>query len=154
LRALDVDTVVYVDAHWDMREEYMGERYSHACVARRLVEEGKKLIFLGVRSGSKEEWERGRRHVWCGREGWPEVEGKVYITIDVDAFDPAFAPGVGTPEPGGVDPGTFFAWLRRIPAEVVGADVVETNPLIEGWITPALAAKIVRELAAKMIAGP
>ncbi len=153
LRALNVNTVVYIDAHWDLRDEYMGERYSHACVARRLIEDGKKVLFLGVRSGTREEWTLGKQYIWYGVERWPDIEGNVYITLDMDVFDPAFAPGVGTPEPGGISPSAFFAWLRRIPAKIVGADIVEVNPLIEGWRTPILAAKVVRELAAKMISG-
>ncbi len=154
VRALRPKTIVYMDAHWDLREEYMGGRLSHACVARRLVEEGYKVVFYGVRSGSREEWEVGRRMEMYGVEdAWVPPEGDVYISVDVDVLDPAFAPGVGTPEPGGVDVGKVLSLIHALRGRIVAADIVEVNPLVEHRITPVVAAKILREIVASMV-GP
>ena len=144
--------VLYLDAHLDLREEYGGSAHSHACTAARIAETGAHISFFGVRSGTREEW-AGAEEMDVRRAGerWPtEFREPVYITVDMDVFDPAFAPGVGTPEPAGITPAEFFSWLHNIDAEIVGVDVVETNPLVEGNITPVLAAKVVRNAVAKM----
>jgi agmatinase len=145
--------VIYFDAHWDLRDSYGDSSHSHACVASRLLDMGAKITFLGVRSGSREEWERGKTLSMFGPdETWPDKFSEpVYITVDIDVFDPAFAPGVGTPEPAGITPSKFFNWLYRAKIDkIVGFDVAETNPLIEDHITPILAARIVRDMIAKM----
>lgn len=148
--------VLYFDAHWDLRESYGESTHSHACTAARIVDLGAEVIFFGIRSGSKEEWERGKGFELYPDEGmpWPTRFGDepVYITVDMDVFDPAFAPGVGTPEPAGITPKAFLNWLYELDANIVGFDVVETNPMVEDTITPVLAARIVRDLIAKMAA--
>ncbi len=145
--------VIYFDAHWDMRDSYGESTHSHACTAARIAEMGAKITFIGVRSGAKEEWERGKTYPrFKAGEKWPfKFSGPTYITVDMDVFDPAFAPGVGTPEPAGITPREFFEWLYTVEIEkIVGFDVVEANPLIEDHITPILAARIVRDMIAKM----
>lgn len=144
--------VLYLDAHWDLRAEYGESSHSHACTAARIADMGAEVIFFGVRSGSRDEWEMGRNFTsFSAADAWPfRFSGPVYITVDMDVFDPAYAPGVGTPEPAGVLPTKFFNWLYSIEAKIVGFDVVETNPMVEDAITPVLAARIVRDMIAKM----
>ncbi len=150
-------TVLYFDAHWDLRAEYGESTHSHACTAARIAEMGANIVFFGVRSGSREEWQKGKDFELYATEDtpWPTRLGgdPVYITVDMDVFDPAYAPGVGTPEPAGITPKAFLQWIYVLDANIVGFDVVETNPMVEDSITPVLAARIVRDLLAKMAAG-
>ncbi len=147
--------VLYFDAHWDLRAEYGESTHSHACTAARIAEMGAEVVFFGVRSGSREEWKESEKYTsFSTTEAWPFMfSGPVYITVDMDVFDPAYAPGVGTPEPAGVLPIKFFNWLYGLDANIVGFDVVETNPMVEDTVTPVLAARIVRDMIAKMWAG-
>jgi agmatinase len=137
--------VVQLDAHADLRQEYLGDRWSHACAMARCLDHGVPLTALGIRNYSVEEarWIRkgipGYRivHAWeMEHENWIERElaglaGKpVYLTIDLDYFDPAIIPATGTPEPGG---GTWWPTLRFLErlmasADVVACDVVELAP--------------------------
>jgi len=151
-------TVVHFDAHADLRDSYSGTPYSHACVMRRVVELGCKVYQVGVRSAAKEEAEF--------RESSPLVEPlelqelprlfsrlstPVYISVDIDYFDPAYAPGTGTPEPPGASPLEFFETLYKLPAvNLVGFDLVEVSPPYDpSGVTQALGAKIVREVMLK-----
>ncbi len=147
---------VQLDAHADLRDEYEGTPFSHACVARRLAEMG-PLVQVGIRSLSTDEdaflkeapvktffW-----HDLAETPGWPEkipgVTGDVYVTIDLDVLDPAIMPSTGTPEPGGLNWRELLAFLRRLSrtARIVGFDVVELSP-IPGLIGPDfLAAKLI-----------
>lgn len=152
--------VAHFDAHADLRDTYLGERLSHATVLRRvweLVGDG-RLFQFGIRSGTADEWAfaaahartfadavveplRAVRSEWAGRP--------VYVTFDVDVIDPAFLPGTGTPEPGGITAREAFeaaALFRGL--DVVGVDVVETMPLYDtSQRTALVAAKLVREFA-------
>jgi agmatinase len=151
--------VVQFDAHADLRDEYLGTKFSHACVMRRVLELGCKLIQVGIRSGTKEEFELMRS---CERITYLKTPKEladvlinerlpVYFTVDIDFFDPAFAPGTGTPEVGGFSPLEFFEAIYKLPAvKFVGFDVVEVSPPYDpSGITQALAAKVVRELILK-----
>ncbi|MFQ5896392.1 MAG: agmatinase [Nitrospinota bacterium] len=148
------------DAHCDLREEYLGERLSHTTVMRRASEwlrEG-SLFQFGVRSGTREEFELARR--WgslrpLSAEAVEEVlratgERALYLTLDLDALDPASLPGTGTPEPGGVSFGELaaaIAALRGTGERLVGVDVVELCPPHDPSGTSAVvAAKAVREI--------
>jgi len=152
-------TVVQFDAHADLREEYLGTRFSHACVMKRLLEIGCKLIQVGIRSGTKEEFEIMEREPGIfylkDLSNLPSLLEKesnpVYFTIDIDFFDPSYAPGTGTPEAGGYSPLEFFSAIYKLPAvNVAGFDVVEVSPPYDySGITQALASKIVRELMLK-----
>lgn len=151
-------SVVHFDAHADLREKYLGLRLSHATVMRRVVEivGGDRLFQFGIRSGTREEWAFARSAVNIH----PEVEiddvkrtaqklkGKpVYITLDIDVLDPAFAPGTGTPEPGGCTPRQLFSALEALSdLNVVAFDLVEVcPPFDQSERTAILAAKLVRE---------
>ncbi|MFH1059982.1 MAG: agmatinase [Pseudomonadota bacterium] len=137
-------TVLSLDAHLDLREEYGGEPLSHACVMKRALDLGLTVRHLGVRSCSVEEAAlvkaRGLRPIWArlvhSDPDWLEksldgVSGPVYVTLDVDGFDPAVIAATGTPEPGGLSWPQVAAWLaevcRRHP--VLGVDVVELAPM-------------------------
>jgi len=153
-------TVVQFDAHADLREEYSGTPYSHACVMRRVLELGNtRLIQVGIRSGTGEEFnliEKSGRITYVKDvkelpKALSDVKTPLYFTIDIDFFDPSFAPGTGTPEHCGALPVDFFKAVYKLPAaEVVGFDVVEISPPYDpSGITQALGAKLVRELLLK-----
>lgn len=141
-------TVVQLDAHSDLRDEYEGSRYSHACVARRLLEypEIEQVLQLGIRSVCPEEVAFARDHpervrVWYAEDvhhgGWREtfiarVRGRrVYLTLDVDGLDPSVVPATGTPEPDGLSWHEALDILRTLTqhARVVGMDCVELAPV-------------------------
>ncbi len=151
--------VVFIDAHSDYRDSYMGERFSHACVARRVSEiVGKEnVVSLGIRSVSTEELEAGPQTFFTSYEvnSNPErmksflkefCNSKVYLSIDFDGFDPAYAPGVGTPEPFGLNPTILFDVLDAIGDNLVGLDVNEITPLFDNGNTSMLAARIIQEV--------
>jgi len=137
--------LVQLDAHADLRESYQGERHSHACAMARCLDHA-TVHAVGIRSYSDGEAERIRRgipgytltHAWeMSGDDWIDralagIEGrKVYLTFDVDYFDPSVIPATGTPEPGG---GTWWPTLRLLEAlferaDVVAADVVELAPI-------------------------
>ena len=150
-------SVLQIDAHADLRDHYAGSRDSHACVMRRVIETADRICQLGVRSLSLEEFQECPDQVstfitpaqvaaddkWIDR-AVAMLGQKVYITVDVDGFDPSFAPGVGTPEPGGLDWASVTALIRRVAAEreVVAADIVEVRPIPPNHITEFLAARL------------
>ncbi len=152
-------TVLQLDAHADLRAEYEGTPYSHACVMHR-VHEHVDLVPVGIRSLTAEERELMRRRristffarelddpTWIDR-AMGALGPDVYITIDVDFFDPAIMPATGTPEPGGGSWNPTIAFLERVFRErhVVGCDVVELAPL-PGLAAPDfLTAKLVYKL--------
>lgn len=150
--------VLHFDAHTDLREEFFGEKYSHATVMRNVVDilGKKKLYQLGIRSGIKEEFAYARENTYLFiDEIFPaleqiikEIKDKpIYITFDIDVLDPAFAPGTGTPEPGGCTPREVFqAILLMRDLNIVGLDLVEVAPAYDqSERTAILAAKILRE---------
>ncbi|MEN6325303.1 MAG: agmatinase [Syntrophomonas sp.] len=150
--------VIQMDAHADLREDYLGETLSHATVMRHVVEElgSKKLIQLGIRSGTREEIAFGRENTYLYLDQFLEVLTEVkerawgqpvYITLDIDVLDPAFAPGTGTPEAGGVSSRDLFRMLHEFrDLNIVGFDMVEISPPYEhNDNTTILGAKILRE---------
>jgi agmatinase len=154
--------VIQFDAHADLREEYLGVRESHATVMHlvsNLVGTGNTAA-VGIRSGTAEEWAALRHHprLYGGPAGRPlsafgELGGllagrKVYLTIDLDVFDPSVMPGTGTPEPGGMFFPEFVGLLRSLDGlDIVGADIVELAPDYDrSGISAALAGTVLREL--------
>ncbi len=150
--------VLHFDAHADLRTEYEGEENSHATVmykAAKLLGD-KRLYQFGIRSGIKEEFTFAKEHTnMYVNEIFPalntvvgQVKDKpIYITLDIDCVDPAFAPGTGTPEPGGCTSREIIeAILAMKDLNVVGMDIVEVSPLNDNSdITSVLGAKLVRE---------
>ena len=155
-------SILHFDAHGDLRDEYEGEKNSHACAARRWVELGIPTVQVGIRSISKEEVEFVRREgnplVVSNREmhagdGWiggavTRLSPEVYVTFDVDFFDGSLVPGTGTPEPGGGTYEQALRILRAVAAErrIVGADVVEHSPLAGNRAPDMLVAKLCYKL--------
>lgn len=149
--------VIHLDAHADLRDEYLGEKLSHATVMRRVKEIMAATLYqAGIRSGTREEMEYARRHTVL----FPEVsleaakeitsrigDAPVYLTVDIDVLDPAFAPGTGTPEPGGCTVKELFTALYAFrELNIIGMDLVEVLPAVDPTErTGLLAAKIVRE---------
>ena len=156
-------SVLQIDAHSDLRDSYTGTTYSHGAVMRRVLETTDKICQVGIRSCSKEEVDAcprqarnfitpayiARHPKWIDRA--LELLGKkVYITVDIDGFDPAYAPGTGTPEPGGLDWFQVTGLLRRVceARQVVGADIVEVRPIGLNHTTEYLAARLAYKIIA------
>ena len=163
-------TLVQIDAHADLRDDYQSTPYSHACIARRAADTGAKLVQIGVRSLSKHEadWLDNHPEVRTvyARDLWENlgqadqaidaIDGPVYLTFDVDALDPSIMPATGTPEPGGLSWPQTMALLRRLfrRCHVVGADVVELAP-IPGMTAPdVLTARLVYKMIGYRADGP
>ncbi len=154
-------TILHFDAHPDLYDEFQGSRLSHACPFARIMEEGlaRRLVQVGIRTVNPQQREQARRFGvemtemkdWDG--GLPRLDGPVYLSFDLDALDPACAPGVSHPEPGGMTTRQALAAIQSIAAPIVAADIVELNPARDpGGITAAVAAKLMKELAARMAA--
>ena len=150
--------VLQFDAHADLRDDYLGESLSHATVLRRICEVvGDNNVYqFGIRSGTRDEFQYGRTHTHFYpfeaartlRSCLPDLkERPVYVTLDIDILDPAYAPGTGTPEPGGIQPAEIFEVLTVLQElQVVGLDIVELAPAYDtSGITSMLVAKLTRE---------
>jgi agmatinase len=150
--------VIHLDAHADLRAAYLGEAHSHASVMRLIRSElGLDIYQFGIRSADREEVDFANQHTHFYpfhvlaplREKLPELEGRpVYVSIDIDVVDPAFAPGTGTPEPGGIDSAELLAVIPLLASlDVVALDLVEVSPAYDpAGITAMLAAKAIREV--------
>ncbi|MGB9727902.1 MAG: agmatinase [Nitrososphaeria archaeon] len=158
----DVGIMIF-DAHLDLRNEMNGSKFSHATFFRRLLEKMEKdrFLHLGARAACAEEWkfvEEEKLNVIEAHEfdvktildnQFFKNYEKVYLSIDVDFFDPAYAPGVGNPEPNGLSPKNFFELLTNLPnVRVVGFDIVEVCPPYDNGNTSILAAKLMLEIFA------
>lgn len=156
-------TIVQIDAHADLRDEYQDSKNNHACAMKRLLDLGvKRLIAIGIRSCTAEEFALARDDeridTWYAHQlrdagVWAEVlaelrslEGPVYLTIDIDGLDCTLCPGTGTPQPGGLSweqaLDVVRATVRESKAEVFGADVVEVAPMEQSQINELVAAKL------------
>lgn len=156
-------SVLHVDAHADLRDAYGGTPHSHAAVMRRVLEMTPHLVQVGIRSLSREEAEACPEQVarfitpaMCEDDpAWVDraLDGlgrRVYVTVDMDGLDPSVAPGVGTPEPGGLSWRQVLRLLRRVAAEreVVAADVVEARPIPGQPLTEFVAARLAYKIIA------
>lgn len=153
-------TVVHIDAHGDLRDEYEGTPLSHASIERRVVDMGIPLLEIGIRSFSPEEAEFLKTGpnvavVWAYKIArgiaqipWERLGKHVYLTIDLDAIDPSEMPAVGTPEPGGLSWYQVLDLVREIcqRSTVVGMDVVELCPMEGQTRADFLAAKLVYKM--------
>ena len=154
-------TIVQIDAHPDLYDQLGGDRFSHACPFARILEEhsGVRLVQVGIRTMTGHQRQQASRfgvdvidmRAWAaGRR--PEISGPVYLTIDVDGLDPAFAPGVSHRESGGLSTRDVLGVVQSLPGPIVGADVVEVNPVQDvGGVTSIVAAKLVREMISRMV---
>ncbi len=153
--------ILHFDAHPDLYDQLDGNRFSHASPSARIMEEGlaRRLVQVGIRTLNPHQRDQARRfgvEIVEMDAVTPELafqfEGPLYVTIDLDALDPAFAPGVSHHEPGGLSVRELLRVLQRTRGRVVGGDVVELNPLRDPvGATAAVGAKLVKELAARML---
>ncbi len=154
-------TILHFDAHPDLYDELEGNRLSHACPFARIMEEGaaKRLIQIGIRTMTGHQHEQSKKfgvEVIEMRElpalDRMKVDGPIYISFDMDAFDPAFAPGISHREPGGMSVREAIAHLHAITGKIAGADIVEFNPAQDNTqITATVAAKLLKEILGKMV---
>lgn len=154
-------SILHIDAHPDLYDEFQGDRFSHACPFARIMEEGlaSRLVQVGIRAGTKHQREQAERFgvEALDMRAWqagarPDLSGPLYISIDLDGIDPAFAPGVAHREPGGLTVREVLELIQRAPGPLVGADVVELNPSRDPvGVTSSVAAKLVKELAGRML---
>ena len=157
--------MISIDAHLDFRDEYMGSKNSHACITRRAADHlGTENVFaLGMRSISEEELEsediipyisaydiHEKGIEWAVKKALDTVKAeKVYLTLDIDGIDPAFAPGTGTPEPFGLHPYDVKKAINLIGDRLCGFDVCEVCPPADPTgSTPVLAARLIKEVMA------
>ncbi|WP_201777807.1 agmatinase [Thalassomonas actiniarum] len=153
--------ILHLDAHSDLYDSFKGNRLSNACPFARIMEEDlcQRLVQLGIRTLNQHQVEQAQkfkvemvemRHWQSGQ--LPEFDGPVYLSLDIDALDPAFAPGVSHREPGGFSTREVISLIHKINMPLVGADIVEFNPDkdIDG-VTAQVCAKLVKEIAGKML---
>jgi agmatinase len=163
IKALAKETelvAVVFDAHLDFKENYLGNEFGHANVARNIVRLGVPLIQIGIRSGARDEYERALDTSviytmdQIRRVGIKEIlsdikqsakNRAIYLSIDVDAIDPAFAPGVGNPEPYGLTPLELRTAIRALAPCVSGFDIVEITPDYDMGMSALVGAKLVRD---------
>ncbi|ELZ03397.1 agmatinase [Natrialba asiatica] len=157
VRAVEPDIVVSLDAHLDLRDDYDGNPLSHASVMRRVLDDEldsvDELFVLGARAGSEAEWDRAEAadvtvvppEDVADWDPADRFEGRdVYLSVDIDAADPGYAPGTGTTEPFGLEPRELRDVVRSIAPRATGFDVVEVNDRDDGQAA-SLAGKLVRE---------
>jgi agmatinase len=155
-------TIVHVDAHADLYDEFEGDRFSHACPFARIMEEGlaSRLVQIGIRTLTGHQREQADRfgveiidmRAWS-RGARPDISKTetVYLSVDLDGLDPAFAPGVSHPEPGGLTVRDVLSLIQSLEAPMTAADIVECNPDVDpSGVTSLVAAKFLKEIAAAM----
>ncbi len=155
-------TVLQIDAHPDLYDEFEGDRFSHACPFARIMEEGlaARLVQVGIRAMSGPQVSQVSRFgvEQIDMRAWsdgarPSVTGDLYVSIDLDGLDPAFAPGVAHPEPGGLTTRDVLGIIQNLNGRLLGADIVELNPARDvAGLTAGVAAKLVKELTGHFLA--
>ena len=154
-------SILHFDAHPDLYDELLGNRHSHASPFARIMEEGlaKRLVQVGIRAVNGHQREQAERfgveiiemRHWRDDLAF-DFDSPLYISFDMDALDPAFAPGVSHREPGGLSTRQAIALIQRLKAKVITADIVEFNPRMDPFQTTAVVcAKLLKEIAAKML---
>jgi arginase len=153
--------ILHLDAHPDLYDEYEGNRSSHACPFARIMEENLagRLVQVGIRTMNPHQRTQAERfgvEVIEVRDGQPETGldfgGPLYLSLDLDVLDPAFAPGVSHHEPGGLSTRDVLQLIQGLRAPIVGADIVEFNPRRDPvGITAMAAAKFLKEIAGRML---
>ncbi|MFT6698916.1 MAG: arginase [Porticoccaceae bacterium] len=153
--------ILHIDAHADLYDNFEGDPYSHACPFARIMENGLavKLVQVGIRTLNEHQAEQAEKfnveiHEMKNLDlsTIPKFKNPLYISLDMDGFDPAFAPGVSHHEPGGLTSRQVIDLIQSIETEVIGADIVEYNPNRDFQnMTAFLAAKMMKEIVAKMM---
>ncbi|MFT4938240.1 MAG: arginase [Paraglaciecola sp.] len=153
--------ILHIDAHSDLYDSFKGNKLSNACPFARIMEEGlcARLVQVGIRTLNTHQRQQGERFgvEMIQMKDWhqgllPLFEGPVYLSLDLDGIDPAYAPGVSHREPGGLSTREVINIIHQINGPLIGADIVEFNPLKDiDNMTAQLAAKLVKEVAGKML---
>jgi arginase len=153
--------ILHIDAHADLYDNFEGDPYSHACPFARIMENGfaVKLVQVGIRTLNTHQAAQAEKYQVDVHQmkdydinNIPVFQNPLYISLDMDGFDPAFAPGVSHHEPGGLSSRQVLDLLQSIDTEVVGADIVEYNPNRDFQnMTAFLAAKMMKEILVKML---
>ncbi|WP_282144023.1 agmatinase [Cellulophaga baltica] len=153
--------ILHIDAHCDLYNDYEGDSYSHACPFARIMENGfaLKLVQVGIRTLNPHQAEQADKfkveiHQMKDLDlnKIPKFKNPLYISLDMDGFDPAYAPGVSHHEPGGLTSRQVINLIQSIDTEVIGADIVEYNPPKDFQkMTAFLAAKMMKEILGKML---
>jgi arginase len=153
-------TILHFDAHPDLYQDFEGNPYSHASPFARIMEAGivARLVQIGIRTMNGHQREQAERYgvEVIEMKDWNDefvmaADRPLYISFDMDCLDPAFAPGVSHWEPGGFSTRQVLHVIQGLHAPLVGADIVEYNPRVETPITGMVAAKVFKEIAAKML---
>ncbi len=153
-------TILHLDAHNDLYESFEGDRFSHACPFARIMEEGlaDQLVQVGIRAMTRHQREQADRYGvdvvdmrrWVAGERFA-LRHPVYLSLDLDVLDPAFAPGVSHREPGGLSVREVLSVVQGIDQPMVGADLVEYNPRRDlDEVTAPVCAKLIKEIVAQM----
>jgi agmatinase len=158
----DEIAVLSLDAHMDFRQEYKNDIYNHACVIRRIADHLpiNNIAVLGLRSAEKEEYDQAQNLGLFFRDAYTindvgikkiiqqtkaQLNGKkIYLTLDIDVIDPAYAPGTSTPEPFGLTPLQVLTIIEAFAPQLIGCDLVEVCPPYDHGQTAVLAAKIIK----------
>ncbi|WP_106793207.1 agmatinase [Aquimarina sp. Aq78] len=153
--------ILHIDAHSDLYDNFEGDKYSHACPFARIMENGfaAKLVQVGIRTLNTHQAEQAEKfnveiHQMKNLDVTKisQFDNPVYISLDMDGFDPAYAPGVSHHEPGGLSSRQVIDLIHNIKGEVIGADIVEYNPNRDFQnMTAFLAAKMMKEILGKML---
>ena len=157
--------LIVFDAHFDLRDEWEGSKYSHACYLRRVVDEiePRMVAHIGGRAAAKEEWklaeelgyvsppsEAGAKNSLQTFKRFCSRHRKAYVSIDIDALDPAYAPGTGPPETGGLTPQVILDYIYAMKGlDIQAFDIMEVSPHYDAGITAAVAARFMNELIAR-----
>ena len=154
-------TILHLDAHPDLYDELGGNRFSHACPLARIMESGlaRRLVQIGVRTANPHQRAQAERFgvETHGSRNPPRIadlglEPPLYLSIDLDVLDPAYAPGVSHPEPGGLTTRQVIDLIQDLPAAPVAADIVELNPARDiNGLTARVAAKLLKEVLSTML---
>ncbi|MAU01531.1 MAG: agmatinase [Anaerolineaceae bacterium] len=155
-------TILHIDAHPDLYDEFEGSRVSHACPFARIMEAGlaRRLVQVGIRTLNAQQKAQADKfgvEIIQMAEWQPgmalNLTGPLYLSLDLDGLDPAFAPGVSHHEPGGLTTREVIDLIQAIDVPLVGADIVELNPVRDVvGMTTAVAAKLLKEIAVKLLA--
>ncbi|WP_343859288.1 agmatinase [Aliiglaciecola litoralis] len=153
--------ILHIDAHSDLYDSFKGNKLSNACPFARIMEESlcTRLVQVGIRTLNAHQRQQAEKFnvEMIQMKDWhqgliPHFSGPVYLSLDIDGIDPAFAPGVSHREPGGLSSREVINIIHQIQSPLIGADIVEFNPLKDiDNITAQLAAKLVKEVAGKML---
>jgi agmatinase len=152
--------ILQIDAHSDLYDEFEGDKYSHACPFARVMESGLavRLVQVGIRTMNPHQAGQAERfgvevHEMRSLDlkAIKRFENPLYLTLDIDGIDPAFAPGVSHHEPGGLSSREVISLIQNLDANIVGADIVEYNPDRDyQGMTAFLAAKLMKEILGRM----